>query len=611
MGLFKNMNPALNPTTPNMTSAPKNPTGSITPIPQAQASYTSGQMLPQVGTPEYDKAQQMAQQAIPKQQAPQVPAGWDQMTYDSFKRSNPTLEPDAQDTAMMQNAGNSPEDISASQKYAADTAANDANTAQANESFQKYVKDMQNGSIPLNPYEQAQLDATTNSFNSIIDAQKLANKNYEGGVTVANEAMGLSRYSPQMAQGEILSAVSEGNKKVADLNLKMQQSLLSMQQGFQENKYSSIKDAYTAFLSAQKEKTNTIENTYKVAAAKEKAAVAAQQDQYYGQISSLIGDDSFSLPEKKAAISQAMSLGLLTTDQVKDVQAQLKDANKGIEDIAKSASENGASPKQINAILSSRDLNEAYQNASGLLGKDKTGPIGEYEYYVNQERANGRSPLSFMDFKNYSTNATIGAGINPITGQPLTKAEIDTQNKVKDLDEQDLQTARGAYSTIEGILKKYKATPDTVTPELINSMTDSDAEAIGRASARVTTPDINRMGGDAGNSLDPTSAVEKLEQNKRALLGGQKYLPSKVVELISTTKASYDARKQRVGNPVASQISQNEDIAQNVITDFATSHPDMKEGIAKLLETPDPAFGNKPPTHFQVLQALRKRGLIQ
>lgn len=34
-----------------------------------------------------------------------LPAGWDQTTYNNFKAANPTLEPNAQDTALMQGAG--------------------------------------------------------------------------------------------------------------------------------------------------------------------------------------------------------------------------------------------------------------------------------------------------------------------------------------------------------------------------------------------------------------------------------------------------------------------------------------------------------------------------
>lgn len=38
-------------------------------------------------------------------QGPKRPAGWDAVTYNNFKNANPGLEPDAQDTYLMQNAG--------------------------------------------------------------------------------------------------------------------------------------------------------------------------------------------------------------------------------------------------------------------------------------------------------------------------------------------------------------------------------------------------------------------------------------------------------------------------------------------------------------------------
>lgn len=491
--------------------------------------------------------------------------------------------------------------LTSSDKYAKDTAANDAASAKGAENFQKYVTQMQNGTIPLNPYEQAQIDATTNSFNSVMEAQKLANKNYEAGVGVANEARGLSRYSPAMAQGEILSAVTEGNKKVADLNTKMQQSLATMKQGFQDNKYASVKDAYNVFVAAQKEKTATIENTYKIAAAKEKLANEAQQDAYYGELSSIISDNSYSSKQKNSAVNRALALGLLTTAQVKDLQTQLKDSNKGIEDIAKIVAENGGTPAQINKVLNSNNENEAYANASGLLGKEKTGAIGEYEYYVNQERQAGRHPLSFMDFKNYSTNTTTGGGINPITGQPMTKADQETEDAVKRQDKLDLQTVNSNYSTIQGILKKYNVTPETVTEADLDKMNDSDVIAIGKATARVINPDITRGGTGGDNALDPTSIVEKGKQAGRAIFGGKQYLPSKVLDVIKTAKAAKDERQARVDNPIATQLMNTETVATNTLNGYISNHPEKSPEISSKMDSFEKSIG-RPATVIEFLQ---------
>lgn len=68
----------------------KNPSISVptAPAPQIRMPTT---LLP---------AQQQAQQFMPT-----TPSGWDAQTYTNFKRANPKLEPDAEDTARMQSAG--------------------------------------------------------------------------------------------------------------------------------------------------------------------------------------------------------------------------------------------------------------------------------------------------------------------------------------------------------------------------------------------------------------------------------------------------------------------------------------------------------------------------
>ena len=52
------MYPTISPTIPQVTPAPKIPSGAVTPITQQQASYTTGQSTPTVGTKEYNIAQQ-------------------------------------------------------------------------------------------------------------------------------------------------------------------------------------------------------------------------------------------------------------------------------------------------------------------------------------------------------------------------------------------------------------------------------------------------------------------------------------------------------------------------------------------------------------------------
>ena len=512
---------------------------------------------------------------------PNIPQGWDAQTYANFKAANPTLEPNAQDVRMgdiADLAGNKAPGsvITAGQQFLSDQAANQAKTDQLNAVMTQKLDAFTNGTVPLNAYEQSQIDATKASYQSIIAAQQLANKNYEGGVAVTNQTSGLDRYSPMMAAGNTLAAVSEGLKKVSDLNTQMNQAVAQMQQSFQQNNYNQVKDQYNILLQAQKDKTAEIEKTYTVAQQAEADLKTQQREQVVSYADSALFDPSLSLDEKKQILSDVAIQGNLTSAQLKDLQDSLQ--------------------QQIDNVPGSKPL---------------TGLQGEYQYYMDQERAAGRSPLSFFDFKNYQTNATIDAGINPITGQPLTKADQAALDESHKQDQLDLQTVNSAYTSIEGILFKYGVTPDTFDATTADKMNDIDVETIAKAVARIQNPDISRMGGDAGNALDPTSLGEKTAQLWRALSGGKKYLPEKVVDAVGAATAAKNKRQSAVDNPVATQMSNNEISAASVLTDFVTKNMDKKELVASMLETPDAAFGGKPPTHLQVLQALRDRGIIK
>lgn len=464
---------------------------------------------------------------------------------------------------------------SATNKYLNDTAANNSRIDQLNSTMQTKLDQFTNGTVPLNQYEQSQIDATKESFNQIIQAQKLANQNYEGGVTVTNQTQGLSKYSPEMAAGNTLAAVSEGLQKIAALNVQMNQAVAQMRQGFQTNDYNMVKNQYDALLNAQKEKTVQIETVYNTAKDTADRLKTSEQEATLSYVDSGLLDPTMSLEDKKKLVSDSVYNGNLTSAQIKTLQDSLQ--------------------QQID-------------NTPGA--KPLTGLQGEYQYYVDQERSAGRSPLSFFDFKNYQTNATIGAGINPITGQPISKADQAAKDEASKQDTLDLQTVNSAYTSIEGILKKYNATPDTFTVDVANNMNDVDAESIAKAIARIQNPDIARMGGDAGNALSPTSVLEHVQQFYRATSGGKKYLPEKIVDAVGNAKSVRDFRQAQVDNPTATQATNDENAAQSVITNFVSQNQGQKEMIAKVLETPLPAFNNKPPTYLQTLEYLRGKGII-
>lgn len=71
---------------------------------------------------------------IPQANKSSIPVGWDAETYANFKAANPNLEPDAQDTYLMQNAGK-PLNPAQAALAALDLTANEASAQNAQESI--------------------------------------------------------------------------------------------------------------------------------------------------------------------------------------------------------------------------------------------------------------------------------------------------------------------------------------------------------------------------------------------------------------------------------------------------------------------------------------------
>lgn len=524
------MNPSLNPTVPTTPAAPQTPTGVIAPVTQAQSSYTSGQALPQVGSPEYEKAQQMAQASIPKQSLPTSP--------------NITPIQPTQPNSLSSQA----DDITAQR-------------AQIDESYQQALSKMNStlegirtGTVPLSPYEQAQVEGTRSAFQSLIEEQKLANKNYEGGVTVANEARGLSRYSPQIAQGEILAAVTEGNKKIANLNAQMGQNLAQMETAFRDNDFNKVKDAFQYITAAKEEKTHALDTMYNTVVAKQQAMQKQQQENTLAGLNGLLEDDSYSFNDKKAYISKVIASGQLTPDQIKEVRSSLKDAqavqaksDEGFQSIMKTISENKAltpaqrkaGVKEINDIMArGGNLNEAYYASSDYLGELG---IGGNELLTINEAKDLGLPYGTTRNEAIKLNRVPGAGsVDPKTGLPVNP-EVAKGNAA------DYQTINSAYSRLNGTLSSTGFTAKQITDlaktdyrkakKIVDGLSSQEAEALAREALRIQTPDIAKTGTDAQASLRQSSELAWAARWTLSQIGLMKqYDPDQVLKLLQTVE---------------------------------------------------------------------------
>lgn len=182
------------------------------------------------------------------------PQGMTQDDYNSFKQANPNLEPTAEDV----NKG----------KMASDLTDAKAQRAQADADYQTQAKqvhdtitNIQNGTTPLNPGQQAQIDGLKQQFQVLIDAQKLQNTGASGLGNVRGYQKGAAEYDPTFQVKTIGAIVNAGQQKIADLNTKMASAVASLTQSFHDNDIKAVTDAYKIYSDAAKEHADTLQKT--------------------------------------------------------------------------------------------------------------------------------------------------------------------------------------------------------------------------------------------------------------------------------------------------------------------------------------------------------------
>jgi hypothetical protein len=288
------------------------PVATPNPIVAPQASYqggVSGTTVPAAGTPEYTQAQQVA-----------TPTSTTTLSGNGTTQPNQNFTPNTA-TATTKTPSATDQYVNKSNEIQ-----NQYDTALNN--FQSTYEGIRTGSIPLTPYEQSQLDATRQSFQTIIDQQKVYNANLIGGTQVAQETQGLSRYSPEIAMGNIFAAQTEANKKISDLNATMQKSLAEMEQGFRQNDMKAVKDSFDELTQAKKDKQATLDKLYTVTKNEEEKAIKAGQEQTLSSINQTLLNPNINKEEKKKKIAELIASGKLTSDQMDKVQETLRQQDK-------------------------------------------------------------------------------------------------------------------------------------------------------------------------------------------------------------------------------------------------------------------------------------------
>lgn len=140
--------------------------------------------------------------------------------------------------------------------------------AKANDDYQakadavsKSILDIQNGVVPFTEGENAQIQGLQQQFGQLINQQQLLNTTSSGIANVRGYQTGSAEYDPNFQIKTIGSIVTAGNMKIADLNTRLAAATADLEQSFKDNKISAIKDSYSIFQEASKERRAALKDT--------------------------------------------------------------------------------------------------------------------------------------------------------------------------------------------------------------------------------------------------------------------------------------------------------------------------------------------------------------
>lgn len=161
-------------------------------------------------------------------------------------------------------------DTSADQQAVSDTqqatgdelAAENVTDTQTLATISDALTSMENGTMPLTPSEQAQVDSLKTSLSGALnDAQTYA-QSVQAGATAADaggENGGLSEYSPQMSVANIASAIKTGSDKIAAVNNQIVTAQSKLTASLQAGDYKTASRLYSQISAGITSRNNEID----------------------------------------------------------------------------------------------------------------------------------------------------------------------------------------------------------------------------------------------------------------------------------------------------------------------------------------------------------------
>ena len=461
----------------------------------------------------------------------------------------------------------------------------------------------------------AQISAIQSQYEALIAQQKDANASAEASRNTSLITGGTQRYAQLDSTGIMNTQIGYGLQQVSDLVAKEGQAVAQAQQAIADNDY-KLADKLMAINDA----TAKTRNDTMAQIAKD---LQTQKDE-------------------------------LTKNQQDQATALQTEKNKLMDEIGK----NGSLDAQTAAAIgNATTYDQMYAAVAGKLDTTATtGVVGEYNYYVKQSKANGVTPLSFVDYQREVANMKVPKVAPSSIGGTTTITDPNGNNITVPTDAAPYYNTSHSgvgyidASSLQGTAAEKKAIIDAAQAAGIKVITNKnnaadlqnistaleDADTIQKTFTDIATSDpTSRAMYEAGtNTLseflqaDPNKAAAgvfnsvsldmlKAVSGIQGFRGGQsivtavqKDLPT-ITDTIATVKQKMDnfrtliqnREDALVGKNSAGKLVDQQKQDKQSVTDYGTSNPSARDAITKMLSTVNTKTG-QPFTYSQIKKAL-------
>lgn len=485
------------------------------------------------------------------------------------------------DSAGKSTAGTSPEDTQTNELLETMKSSLDASTKTLIDNIQKKFDIRRREQTDINMRQKA---GYTNAL-------------MMGGATGQGSS---AQYAPISSDGIIGAQEAFGVKQLADLDSE-ESDLIAQAKAAQESGNFKILEKKMALVEQKRQE--------KVAAAtKLNETIAEQNKKLREQNIASVRDQNISNIYSQGITDVPTIIASLKKSGVNVTSAQVADTLKniipaGLDDLVKTMRVNNAPLDNIQKVLSSGNINEAYKNA-GVYGAGGTGITGEYNRYVADATSRGQIPISYDDFQTRDTNRKVSIAraratqygeydskqekaidqINTsISNNPAFKKYVSMQTYINNVE--SALSQKSGIGDIAAINQFQKVIDEGAVTR------DQDVKLI--QSAQSVASQLNTMKNkiEKGEQLAPTQRSQMLELTQKMLVAQKKALENDTA--ISAQKKKTDRYKVDINETalgeisgskidVAKDIIQLEDEAQKKVKAFGVGKPDIQKTILQM-----------------------------